>query len=129
MAKGTVNKVILVGRLGKDPELKYTTTGRAVVNFSIATNETWVKNDEKHEITDWHNVVLWGKIAEIAGQYLSKGSRVFIEGKLRTRKWEDKNGQTKYTTEVIGDRLEFLDSIKQEQVSSGQPKQEEDLPF
>jgi len=129
MAKGTVNKVILIGRLGKDPAVKYTPSGRAVANFSIATNEAWTKEGEKHEQTDWHNIVLWGKTAEIAGQYLVKGSRVFIEGKLRTRQY-DKDGQTHYMTEVIGDRLEFLDSKPQGQDNvPNEQGSEDDMPF
>ena len=129
MAKGTVNKVILIGRLGKDPAVKYTPSGRAVANFSIATNEAWTKEGEKHEQTDWHNIVLWGKTAEIAGQYLVKGSRVFIDGKLRTRQY-DKDGQTHYMTEVIGDRLEFLDSKPQGQDNvPNEQGSEDDMPF
>jgi len=128
MAKGTLNKAILIGRLGQDPKLQYTPSGKACTKISLATNESWKKDGEKQEVTDWHNIVLWGKIAEIAAEYLSKGSRVYVEGKIRTRSW-DKDGTTHYMTEVIGDRVEFLDSKKAE-ISEQQPEQsEEDIPF
>jgi single-strand DNA-binding protein len=102
---GGINKVILVGNLGQDPELRYTTDGRPIANFSIATSETW--NDkgsgERREKTEWHRVVVFGKLAEICGEYLSKGRQVYIEGKLQTRKWQGKDGQDRYTTEVVVD--------------------------
>ena len=127
MSKGTLNKALLMGRLGKDPGIKYTSSGKAVANFSIATNEVWSKDGEKQEKTDWHNIVLWGKLAELAGEYLSKGSKVFIEGKIRTRTWDDEKG-THYMTEIIGDRLEFLDS-KREAPEHAEKPGKEDLPF
>jgi single-strand DNA-binding protein len=102
---GGINKVILVGNLGQDPELRYTTDGRPIANFSIATSETW--NDkgsgERREKTEWHRVVVFGKLAEICGEYLSKGRQVYIEGKLQTRKWQGKDGQDRWTTEVVVD--------------------------
>ena len=100
-----VNKVILVGHLGRDPEVRYTPDGRGVCNFTMATTETWKdKNSgERREKTEWHRVVIFGPVAEIAGQYLSKGRQVYIEGKLQTRKWQDQNGQDRYTTEVVVD--------------------------
>ena len=104
-----VNKVILVGRLGKDPELRTLENGASVVNFTMATSETYKdkKTGEKKEITDWHNIVLWRGLAEIAGKYIRKGDMVYIEGKMRTRSWE-KDGVTRYTTEVIGDNMTML---------------------
>ena len=102
---GGINKVILVGNLGQDPEIRYTADGRPIANFSIATSESWKdKNSgEKREKTEWHRVVVFGKLAEICGEYLSKGKQVYIEGKLRTRKWQGQDGQDKYTTEVVID--------------------------
>ena len=107
----SVNKVILVGNLGRDPETRYTTGGEAVTNVSIATTDTWKdKAGEKQERTEWHRVAFFGKLAEIAGEYLKKGSQVYVEGRLQTRKWQDKEGQEKYTTEVIADRMQMLGS-------------------
>ncbi|BBO83571.1 single-stranded DNA-binding protein [Desulfosarcina ovata] len=102
---GGINKVILVGNLGRDPEIRYTPDGRAVANFSIATSETWTdKNSgERREKTEWHRIVVFGKLAEICGEYLSKGRQVYIEGKLQTRKWQGQDGQDRYTTEVVVD--------------------------
>lgn len=109
--RGSVNKVILIGNLGADPELKYTPSGAAVTNFNVATNEVWKDNDgNKQERTEWHRVVLWRKLAEIAGEYLKKGSKVYLEGRLQTRSWEDKDGVKRYTTEVIADNMTMLDS-------------------
>ena len=108
MANG-INKVILIGNLGKDPELKYTDSGTAVCTFSIATNETWTdKEGNKHSETEWHNIVVWRKLAEICGQYLVKGKMVYIEGKLKTRSWEDNDGQKKYKTEVVAHQMQML---------------------
>ncbi len=105
----SVNKVILVGHLGQNPELKYTPSGQAVCNLSIATNEAWTgKDGQKQEKTEWHRLVLFGKLAELAGQYLQKGRQVYIEGKLQTRSWQDKDGQTRYTTEIVGQTMQFL---------------------
>jgi single-strand DNA-binding protein len=102
---GGINKVILVGNLGQDPEIRYTADGRPIANFSIATSESWKdKNSgEKREKTEWHRVVVFGKLAEICGEYLSKGRQVYIEGKLQTRKWQGQDGQDRYTTEVVVD--------------------------
>ena len=111
MARSGVNKVILVGNLGQDPEVKYTAGGAAVTTLSLATSESWKDKDsgQDQERTEWHRVVLWRRLAEIAGEYLKKGSKVYIEGQLQTRKWEQ-DGQTRYTTEVIGRDMRFLDS-------------------
>lgn len=105
----SVNKVILVGRLGQNPEVRYTPSGAAVANFSLATNETWVdKSGQKQERTEWHRIVVWGKLAELCGQYLAKGRQAYVEGRLQTRQWQDKDGQTKYTTEIQAQTIQFL---------------------
>jgi len=105
----SVNKVILLGNLGRDPETRYTTGGDAVTNLRIATTETWKdKSGEKQEKTEWHSVVLFGRQAEIAGEYLKKGRSVYIEGRLQTRKYTDKEGVEKYATEIVGDRMQLL---------------------
>jgi single-strand DNA-binding protein len=107
----SVNKVILVGNLGRDPETRYMPDGGAITNISIATTSSWKdKNGEKQEQTEWHRIAFFGKLAEIAGEYLKKGSQVYVEGKLRTRKWQDKDGAEKYTTEVIADAMQMLGS-------------------
>ncbi len=105
----SVNKVILVGRLGKDPEVKYTQGGTAVARFSLATDEVWKdQSGEKQQKTEWHNIVAWNKLAEICGQYLSKGRLVYIEGRLQTRNWEDKEGNKRTTTEIRADNMVML---------------------
>jgi single-strand DNA-binding protein len=105
----SVNKVILIGNLGKDPETRYLPSGDAVTNINVATTDTWKdKGGEKQEHTEWHRVAFFGKTAEIAGEYLKKGSPVYIEGRIRTRKWQDKEGQDRYTTEIVGDRMQLL---------------------
>ena len=105
----SVNKVIVLGRLGQDPELKHTAGGSAVTNFSVATSESWTdKQGEKQERTEWHRVVVWGKLAEICSRYLNKGRQVYLEGRLQTRSWEDTQGQKRYTTEVQANSVEFL---------------------
>ena len=113
MARG-VNKVIIVGNLGGDPEVKYLPSGNAVANLNVATSESWKdkQTGEQQVRTDWHRVVIFGKLAEIAGQYLHKGSKVYLEGKLQTRKWQDQQGQDRYTTEVVIDingQMQMLD--------------------
>jgi len=111
MARG-VNKVILIGNLGKDPEVRYMPSGSAVTNVTIATSETWKdkQSGDRQERTEWHNVVFFNRLAEIAGEYLKKGGKVYIEGSLRTRKWQDKNGQDRYTTEIVANEMQMLDS-------------------
>jgi single-strand DNA-binding protein len=111
MARG-INKVILVGNIGKDPETRYMPNGKAVTNFSVATSESWTDrtSGDKQERTEWHNVVLFEKLAEIAAEYLRKGSQVYIEGSLRTRKWQDKEGKDRYTTEIVGRDMQMLGS-------------------
>ena len=105
----SVNKVILIGNLGADPETRYLPSGDAVTNIRIATTDTWKdKSGEKQEHTEWHRVAFFGKTAEIAGEYLKKGSPVYVEGRIRTRKWQDKEGQDRYSTEVVADRMQLL---------------------
>ena len=105
----SVNKVILVGRLGKDPETRYMTNGEAVTNATLATSENWKdKSGEKQEKTEWHNLVFYRSLAEIAGEYLRKGSQVYIVGKIQTRKWQDKEGKDRYTTEIIVNEMQML---------------------
>ena len=107
----SVNKVILIGNLGRDPETRYMPDGGAITNISIATTENWKdKNGEKQEKTEWHRVAFFGKLAEIAGEYLKKGSQVYVEGRLQTRKWQDKDGADKYTTEIVANAMQMLGS-------------------
>ena len=103
-----VNKVILIGNLGADPEVRYTQNGTAVANFRVATTETWKKEGEKEELTEWHRIVTFGRLAEICGEYLSKGSKVYIEGRIQTRKWDDRDGNTRYTTEIVAREMKML---------------------
>jgi single-strand DNA-binding protein len=105
----SVNKVILIGNLGRDPEVRYMPNGEAVCNFSIATTDSWKdKSGAKQERTEWHNIVMYRKLAEIAGEYLKKGRPVYVEGRLQTRKWQTKEGQDRYTTEIIADQMQML---------------------
>jgi single-strand DNA-binding protein len=108
----SVNKVIIVGNLGRDPEVRYTPNGDSITNVTIATTDTWKDKatGEKKEATEWHRVVFFGKLAEIAGQYLKKGRQVYVEGALRTRKWQDKEGQERYTTEIVANEMKMLGS-------------------
>ena len=111
MSRG-INKVILVGHLGKDPEVKYLPSGSAVANVTIATSESWKdkQSGDKQERTEWHNVVFFGKLAEIVGEYLKKGAQAYVEGSLRTRKWQDKEGKDRYTTEIVASDMQMLGS-------------------
>ncbi len=142
-----INKVILVGNLGKDPEVRYLEGGTAVANFPIATSETYKDRNsgERKTNTEWHNIVLWRGLAEIAEKFLKKGNQIYIEGKLRTRQWQDKDGNNRYTTEIVGDNLQMLgrkdDSSSNSQTSPNEtkpnttpktdsaPKDGDDLPF
>jgi len=109
MASGGVNKVILIGNLGRDPEMRYTGSGNAVANLSLATTRRYRDRDgQQQEETEWHRVVMFSRLAEIAGEYLRKGSQVYIEGRLQTRKWQDNNGQDRYTTEVVANEMQML---------------------
>ena len=111
MARG-VNKVILIGNLGKDPEVRYMPNGNAVANITLATSESWKDktSGEQQEKTEWHRVVMFRRLGEIAGEYLKKGSKVYIEGKLQTRKWQDSSGNDRYTTEIVANEMQMLDS-------------------
>jgi single-strand DNA-binding protein len=116
-----VNKVILIGNLGKDPDVRYMPNGDAVTNITLATTETWKDKGtgERREATEWHRVVFFRKLAEIAGQYLKKGSQVYVEGSLKTRKWQDKEGQERYTTEIVADEMKMLGSRQGQGSSDG----------
>lgn len=120
MARG-INKVILIGNLGTDPEVRYMPQGGAVANLTVATSESWTDkaSNEKKEQTEWHRVVIYQRLAEIAGEYLRKGSKVYIEGKLKTRKWQDKDGVERYTTEIIANELQMLDGRGDNQQQGG----------
>jgi single-strand DNA-binding protein len=141
----SVNKAILLGNLGRDPEMRYAPSGDAVANFSIATTETWKdKQGVKQEKTEWHRISMFGKQAEIAGEYLKKGSSVYIEGRIQTRTWQDKEGNERQTTEIVADRMQMLGGKPSGQSESPQPAQsqpesneqksgfddfEDDIPF
>lgn len=132
-----------MGNVGNDPEMKYTASGQAVANFSVATNESWTgKDGQKNERTEWHRIVAWGKLAEICGQYVAKGKPVYVEGSIRTRSWEDKDGNTKYTTEIHARELQLLGSPQEmpdggegSSRNAGQPLEipennmDDDIPF
>jgi len=140
-----VNKVILIGNLGRDPEIRYTPGGRAVARFPLATGEVWTDADgNRQERTEWHNVVVWGKQAETCSQYLAKGRQVFVEGSIRSRSYDDKDGNRRYITEIIGQRVQFLGGTRggdvampsppgQEEPSPQPPQgagpEEDDIPF
>ena len=141
MSRG-INKAILVGNLGADPETRFTQSGTAVCNFRIATSEAWKdkQSGEAQERTEWHPIVAWGKLGEICGEYLRKGSQVYVEGKLQTRKWQDKDGQDRYTTEIVANEMQMLGGRgeRQEQAQRPAPQApqqarsasvDEDLPF
>jgi single-strand DNA-binding protein len=139
----SVNKVILVGRLGKDPEVKYTQAGVPVARFTLATDESWKdQSGEKQQRTEWHNIVAWRKLAEICGQYLNKGKLIYLEGRLQTRSWEDKEGNKRYTTEIQADNMVMLsartDESRQEKSTAAAASSnsgfepeitDEDVPF
>jgi len=119
----SVNKAILIGNLGADPEIKYTPSGTAVANFSLATREQWTnKDNEKKERTEWHRIVLWDKQADNAAEYLKKGSLAYVEGRIETKSWEDNQGIKKYTTEIIGNKVIYLDT------KSNQKEEEQNIP-
>lgn len=123
-----MNKAMIIGNLGNDPEIRYTQDGIPVATFSVATTERWKDGEgNRQEHTDWHRVVAWRGLAEVCGEHLSKGSKVFIEGKLRTRKWEDQNGNTRYTTEIIARDLEMLGGRRQD--NGGSPPNQEEPPL
>ncbi len=132
----SVNKVILIGRLGADPEIRYTADGQPVATFRIATNEVWVKDGQKQERTEWHRIVAFGRLAEICGEYLSKGRQVYIEGRLQTRSYEDREGIKRFVTEIValnmqmlGGRKDLSPAPEMEPSFSDEPPPDEDLPF
>lgn len=118
-----INKVIIVGHLGNEPEMRSMPNGEAVANISVATSESWTDKTtgERKEVTEWHRIVLYRRLAEIAGQYLHKGSQVYVEGRLKTRKWQDSNGQDRYTTEIQGDNLQMLGSAQAPSAAAPKP--------
>jgi single-strand DNA-binding protein len=132
-----INKATLVGRLGKDPEVRHTADGAMVTSFSVATDEQWKdKNGEKVQKTEWHKIVTFGKLAEICGQYLTKGKLIYLEGRIQTRSWENKDGAKMYTTEIVADTMKMLDSKGDGQQKSSAPQHEahpdpsaDDVPF
>ena len=122
-----VNKVILVGNVGKDPEVRYIDSGAAVANFSLATSETYKnKNGERVTNTEWHNIVLWRGLAEIAEKYVKKGTQLYIEGKIRTRSYDDQNGNKRYITEIIGDSMKMLSKVQSDNSQSANQSQNQD---
>ena len=142
MARG-INKAIIVGTLGQDPDVKYTANGSPVVNVSVATNENWKdkQTGEAQERTEWHRIVVYGKLAEICAQYLKKGSQVYFEGKIQTRKWQDQGGQDRYTTEIVANEMQMLggrpgggstvpfDPPKQQQQQAAKPSPAQPAPI
>jgi single-strand binding protein len=126
-----INKVIIVGHLGNDPEMRSMPNGEAVANISVATSEAWTDKNtgERREVTEWHRIVFYRKLAEICGQYLKKGAQVYIEGRLRTRKWQDQNGQDRYTTEIQGDVMQMLGTRPQsvDGANNPQPMPQQDV--
>lgn len=142
--RDVVNKVFLIGNLGKDPEVRFTSNGKAVAKFPVATSEKWTDQDgNKQERTEWHNVVVWGKQAETCGQYLAKGRQVFVEGSVRTRQYDDKDGNKRYMTEIVARDVRFLGGAggggraaeptqsapRGEDVGGGGPPEDDDIPF
>jgi len=138
MARG-INKVILVGNLGNDPEVRYANNGAAIANLSIATSESWKDKNTGEQVdkTEWHRVVMFNRLGEIAGEYLKKGSKVYVEGKLQTRKWQDNSGQDRYTTEIVANEMQMLDSRGDSNAMGGSAPQQpapandfdDDIPF
>ena len=131
-----VNKVILIGRLGQDPEVRYTPSGQAVANFTMATSENWTgKDGQKQERTEWHRIVVWGRLAELCKDYLRKGRQVYIDGKLQTRSWDDKEGKKRYTTEIVANTVQFLGTAPDKvettdsNIESNQPETTNIPPF
>lgn len=133
-----LNKAMLIGRLGRDPEMRYLQNGTPVCSFSMATTEKWSdKQGQKQESTEWHKIVVWAKLAELCGQYLTKGRECYVEGKITTREFKDKNGQTKYTTEIVASSVKFLGGGQRQEAAGGHPNtapepdmtDDSDIPF
>lgn len=123
-----INKVIVVGRLGANPEMRYTNSGMGVCNFNLATSENWVdKQGQKKERTEWHRIVVWGKLGELCNEYLKKGRQTYVEGRLQTRSWDDKNGNKRYTTEIVANTVQFLGPAEQSGATPKSPA--DDVPF
>jgi single-strand DNA-binding protein len=126
----SLNKVMIIGRLGADPEMKTLSSGNSLTTFSIATSENWKDKDgQKQEKTEWHRIVVWGKLAEICGKYLAKGREAYIEGKLQTRSWEDQQGQKRYTTEIVAANVQFLGGQAQANSNYDSQQQDSQDPF
>ena len=125
----SLNEVMLIGRLGADPEIRYTQDGKPVATFRIATNRYWNEDGERKEKTDWHRIVAWNRLAEIAGEYLEKGRLVYVEGRLETRSWEDQDGIKRWVTEIIARDIQMLDSRGGEKADTSEPPTDEDPPF
>jgi single-strand DNA-binding protein len=125
-----LNKAILIGNLGKDPEIRYTPGGMAVANFSLATTENWTKDGQRESRTEWHRIVAFGRLAEICGEYLSKGKQIYVEGKIQTREWEDKDGNKRYTTEIVANQMQMLGTrdIADNPKSSAAASKKSDIP-
>ncbi len=135
MSRG-LNKVMIIGNLGRDPEMRFTPSGRPVTSFTVATSRTWSSPDgERHEETEWFNVVAWGKLAETCKQYLAKGQQVYVEGRLQTRRWEDQEGRKHFSTEIVADRMLMLGERKSAHGGEGAPltgdafQEEDEFPF
>jgi single-strand DNA-binding protein len=135
---GSLNKVILIGRLGKDPEMRFTPSGRAVTNFTMATSDYWMdQNNERQERTEWHRIVVWAKLAETCAKILSKGKLVYIEGRLQTRAWDDRDGNKRYTTEIVANAMQILSPMDNSEskefndpgAASQEPEGFDDIPF
>jgi len=125
---GGVNKAIIIGNLGRDPEIRFTAGGQAVANFTVATNESWTdKAGQKQERTEWHKIVVWGKLGELCGQYLAKGRQCFVEGRIQTREWTDKEGKKNYTTEIVAQNVQFLGSRDGAGARNGNGKPQDDM--
>ena len=130
MSRRSVNKVIIIGNLGSEPELRHTPSNVPVANFSVATNESWVNKDGmREERTEWHRIVAWRRLAEICSEYLHKGTQVYIEGRIQTRQWEDQNGQKRYQTEIVADEMVILGGRPGEGMPSGAPPYSDDEPI
>lgn len=131
MSKGTVNKVILIGRLGADPEIRYAPSGAPVANFSLATNNSWKDRDgNPQESTEWHRIVAWNRLAEVIKEYAKKGHRLYVEGRIQYRDWEDQNGQKRYTTEIVASNIQLLEAPPGagQESAKGEQKGADDLP-
>ncbi len=127
--KGTVNKAIIIGRLGADPDIRYTPAGSTVANFNVATNRVWKDKDgNSREDTTWHRIVAWNRLAEIVKEYVKKGHRIYVEGRIQTRSWEDQNGQTRYMTEIVANQIQMLESAGAKEETVADAPDTPDIP-